>query len=404
MYQINSNGYQPSTPEELKQILIEKNQKNNPDFEDLAQTLQGNLLDQSTVNLMYQELNIQRLFNFPSFSQATELLFLLMGDDRNIRRKGAYPSEVTLRFTAPLGTIIPQDFKISDSTGKVVFKTYEQVLVDTTTGIIDVLAYCKDQNLPSIGIGDLNKIVDNTPNITVTNIDVPTTPTEEESFVSFKRRVQQRFKNPKLGSFGSLIGEVEAVKGVNTRLVGYRLAQISESGTTWNAFEVVAGGGDPIDIAYAIYKAGGINGYRYLSSPSNSETQRTISQDLKIRNQTFPIKFTRPKKLELSIKVSVKFQKIEASNNSIQALTMNKMTEYVNNIPVGVSLNVISLANAFMRGLEEAGGTFLNIAQDQIEFTLKKDGSPFNKNGDGYYVTEFDEYVELTEYIVEINQ
>lgn len=404
MYQINSNGYQPDTPEELREKIIQDNVENNPAFQDLPQTLQGNLIDQGAMFLMYQELNIQRLFNFPAMSQANDLLFFLMGDDRNIRRKGAYQSEVTLRFTATAGTIIPQDFRVQDPTSGITFRTYEESLITSTTGIIDVLAYTKETNIPTIGIGAITKIVDNTPNIQVTNIDSPTQPQDIESIESYKNRVRMRYRNPKFGSFGSLLGEIEAVEGVDTRLVGFRQSEITESGSKWNAFEVVVGGGNPINIAYAIYLAGGINGFRYLSNPSGGESQRTVTQNLRVRNQTIPIKFTRPKKLDLEIKVSVKFQNVEASSASIEALTQAKMDDYINNVPIGVPLNTISLANAFLEGLSKAGGTALNIAQNQITFTLKKNTQAFNPNGDGYYILEFDEYVVLSKYEVEINQ
>lgn len=408
MYLLDGSGYQPSTAEELKNELIADLEKYNADFLNYPQSFQGALLDQATVFLMYLELLISDLFNQFSYSQAQGTLLDLLGDDRGIRRKGVYKSEVTLRFTGTKGYVIPKGLAVTmsndpSSGDKPVFYTYEETLINTTTGVVDVLAYSDATSIPQVAIGELDKIVDNIPSLSVENIDTPTEPREQESESEYRLRVQQRLRNPKAGSIGAVLGEISNIEGVDTRLVGWRKGELSSGGKTYKTFEIVVGGGDPVDIAYAIFRYGGINSFLYQSNPSGGESARTISQDIKVYNQTDTYKFTRPKKLSLAIKVKVPLRDVESDNASIQALTKDSMADYINSVPVGVLINIASLTEAFMTGFKKAKGTALNINGKQIDFEITANSSPLTVDGNGYFPIQFDEYLVLDSYDVEIN-
>lgn len=408
MYLLDGKGYQPSSAEELREELIADLQKYDADFLNYPQSFQGALLDQATVFLMYPELLISDLFNQFSYSQAQGTLLDLLGDDRGIRRKGVYKSEVTLRFTGQKGFVIPKGLAVTTTSSpangdKAVFYVYEEKLIDTTTGVVDVLAYSDMSVIPQINIGDLDKIVDNIPNLAVENIDTPTEPREQESESEYRLRVQQRLRNPKAGSIGAVLSEISNIKGVDTRLVGWRKSEVTSNGKTYKAFEIIVGGGDPVEIAYAIYKYGGINSFLYLSNPSGGESARTVSQDIKVYNQIDTYQFTRPKKLLLDIKVKVPLKNVESDNPSIQALTKDSMADYINSAQVGSLINILSLTEAFMVGFKKAKGTALNINTKQIGFEINANTSPLSADAQGYYPINFDEYLVLDKYTVEIN-
>lgn len=404
MYIIDGKGYQPSTPEDLKDQFIKDLQSGNQDFFTYSQTLQGALLNEATTFLMYPETLTAQLLNSFSYAQANPIMLDLLGADRGIRRKGAYKAEVTLRFTGKAGMVIPQDLEVKGTADdSPVFMVFKETLIESTTGVVDVLAYTDATSFGNINIGDLTKIVDNIPNLTVTNIDTPTAPVEAESYESYRSRVLQRMRNPKVGSIGSLLSEILNIEGVDTRLVGWRKGELSSGGKTYKTYELIVGGGDPVKIAYAIYEYGGINSYLYLSDPSGGEAQRTVSQDITVFNNTDTYKFTRPKKLVLDISVEVALKNVETSNNSLQALTQESMTNYINNIPVGEVINIASLTEAFMEGFRRAGGTALNINAKQLNFTILANSAPLSEDSFGFFAIQFDEYCEIGKYTVSIN-
>lgn len=400
MWQLDNNGYQPSTPEELRELLLAKVKEKIPTFEVLPAELRNNLLDEGATFATYFEDYFQTLFNWYAPSQANEILFSMFAEEQGLRRKGAYKSEVDLKFTGTAGSVIPKDLGVTTQDKKAVFYVSEETIIGTTGEVI-VLAYSNDDNIPTIGIGDLNTLTINL-NLQVTNLTQPAQPIEIESFDLFKSRCQSRWRNPKYGSYEGLISAIKSIDGVIQRTCTYKTMEIQDSGKTYSAINVVVSGGNAEDIAYVIYKYGGLTGKLFLSNPSDSDSNRTISYDLTIFNNTHTYKFTRAKLLNLDIKVSLSLRAITSSSASLIALTKESMQDYINSLEVGTLINKATLTEAFMIGFKRAGGNALNINQEMLTFEVKDGTSPMSFDGKGFLDIKFDEYCILSNYDVEV--
>lgn len=400
MYQLDNKGYQPSTPEEILEEIKAEVQQNIPSFIDFPPELRGNLLYEGVVFEVYLENLLTAMFNFSSPSLANETFFEFWANERGLRRKGAYRSEVDLKFTGAVGSLIPQGLEVTNQAGTITFKVYEETFIGTT-GEVTVLAYSDDTDTSSIGIGDLNKLVLNV-DLQVENTSAPTQPQEEEDFDEFKKACQARWRNPKGMSYEGLLTALSRIEGVDDRTINYALKDIEDSGKTYECINLVVGGGDTLEIAQTIYKYGGLTAKKYLSQPSNSETSRTVGQELIIYGNSHIYKFTRPKLINLGIKVQISFVKIDASSEAIKELTKEAMTNYINSLQVGAPINKTSLLSVFLEGALRAGIKPENI-KDGTDFTANDGGSPLIFN-DGFLPIEFDQYCILAEYDVEINQ
>lgn len=400
MYRLDNKGYQPSTTQEILESLTADVKKEIPDFELLPQELRGNLLVEGSVFEVYLENLLTPMFNFASPSLANQVFFEFFANERGLRRKGAYRSEVDLKFTGQVGELIPKGLEVTNQAGDVIYKVYEEHFIGTT-GEISVLAYSDADPIPQVGIGDLNKLVLALP-LQVTNTSAPTQPQEAESFDTFKGVCQARWRSPKNAGYEGLLSALSRIEGVDNRSIRYALKEVQEGGKTYEAINLVIGGGNPLEIAQVIYKNGGLIAKKYLSEPSGSEAQRTVSQDLIIYGNTHNYKFTRPKQVNLNIKVSVSFVSISASSEAIKSLTKQTMTEYINGLQVGSKINKASLQKAFLEGLALAGGEPTDL-KGELTYDVKDGTSPINFDGQDFLQTDFDWLFTLAGYDVEVN-
>ena len=394
-YLIDNKGYQPDTPEELREKLLAEVTQKIPDFIEIAGELRNNLLDEGTTFLVYAENLITNLFNWYAPSQAPQLLFEMFANEQGLRRKGAYKSEVSLKFTGKVGFVIPKDTQVTNAKKSVIFKTFDEAIIGTTGEII-VSAYCDDENVPSLAVGDLNTLILNL-DLRVTNTSIPTTPIEKESFADFKLRCQNRWKNPKNGTYETLVNSIKGLDGVLQRGCTYKI-------TDDNSINLVVSGGKAVDIAGTIYKYGGITTKAFISQPSGSDTSRTKEQNLIIMNNTHKYQWTEAKRTNLYVKIDIKLKSVTASSLAIQTLTESKMLDYINNLNVGTPINKLSITQNFLNGFQEAGGEANNINQDDLTISVKNNDTQavINFDANGYLNTSFDEYFILAKYEVEV--
>lgn len=400
VYRLDNKGYQPSTTKEILENLTQDVQKEIPDFQLLPQELRGNLLIEGSVFEIYVENLLTAMFNFASPSLANETFFEFFANERGLRRKRAYKSEVDLQFTGDPGSLIPKELEVTNQDASIVYKIAEEHFIGKT-GTINVLAYSDADTIPQVNIGDLNRLVLNLP-LQVTNTSTPTQPQDEEDFEEFKSACQARWRNPKNASFEGLLTALSRIEGVDKRSITYSLKEVQDQAKTYEAINLVIGGGDPLEIAKVIYKNGGLIAKKYLSAPSKNETQRTISQNLIIYGNTHTYQFTRPKQINLNLKVIVSFVKISTSSESVKQMTKETMQEFINHLQVGSKINKASLSSVFLKGIERAGAKPSDLKGD-LQFEAKDGITPINFDSQGFLETDFDWLFVLTGYDVQVN-
>lgn len=399
MSQLDNKGYTPDSPQEILEKLEALIKERIPSFQTFPAELRGNLLQEGAVLLTFFENLVTMYLNYLSPSMANQLFFEFFANERGLRRKGAYKSEVQLQFTGEAGSLISEGTEVSNADGSVVFKTFEEALIGLT-GVVLVTGYSDEDRIPPVSVGDINKTVLNIAGLQVTNLSQPTAPVAEESFADFKLRCQASWRNSKDGSYEGLINRIKSLDGVEQRTVSYRNTTTVSEGITYATLEVVVNGGEAVEIARELYKSG-LTGKIFLSNPSKSETQRTVTQQLFIYGNPHTYKFTRPKLLPLDIAVTAKFIGIQVSNKSVEVRTQEAIEEYLNSLQVGRSINKTTLIALFLKGLQTAGVNPDVLAGSPV-FTITSGGEPVNFNKNEFLELEFDEYVSLNSYKVEV--
>ena len=391
----SNGGYQPNTPEEIRQNLQELFTQKVPNFTSRPADLQSNIIDAFATGLIYVEQQLSILFNAYSPSFAPDFLFELRAAEQGLRRKGAFKSSVDIQFEGSAYSVIPANTGVT-GTDLPTYTILEDVMIPST-GRILVTAYCNDTTIPTIGVGALNTITTNLKGITASNISTPTEPQEQESMDTFRKRVQAIWRNPRGGSYEYLLNQIQAIEGVDSRAV-----RLNVNG---NSVELIVAGGEPADIAFTMMSAGGITPVPFVSNPSQSQTNRTVTQNLILNNQAIPYKFTRPLNIQIGIKVKLPLTNITATNNEVEAVTQMAMEDYINNLKVGTPVNITSLTQVFIKAFEATGGSAININANTISYevtNLTQTGT-INFNSQGFLELQNDWYLTLSQYSVVIN-
>lgn len=394
----SKNGWQPPTPQELREQLQEYLISEVPSFHERPADIVSNLVDGGTAFGMWLVLQLQTFFNGYAPSYGDDFIFELRASEVGLRRKSSYGSSVDVKFTAPPFTTIPEDTPITGE-GLPTYLTLKTIIVGQTGEVITT-AYCDDPIIPDIGIGQLNQLGISLRDVTVENVSTPTKPQDDESFEEFVKRCQLQWASAKGGSVSYLLSALRAIDGVVQRAVKI---QVNTNGS----YEVLIDGGDPLDIAWAMFECGGILPNVFVSNPSLSQTNRTITQNIILNTQSIPLKFTRPLKVDIRIKASLPLKGITLNNFGVTQATQEAMVNFINSTEIGEAVNQIALQNAFMNAFLQSGAEATNIRATSIRFevfNITGGGSTsINFDGEGYLQLQPDWYLNLSKYEVALN-
>lgn len=394
----SSNGWQPPTPQELREKLQNYLKAEVPNFTARPADITSNLIDGGTALGMWFVLQLQSFFNGYAPSYGDDFMFELRASELGLRRKSSYGSSVDVKFTAPAYTTIPVGTPITGN-GLPTYTTLETVIVGTSGSII-TQAYCEDAQIPQIGIGQLNQLGISLQDVTVENTSIPTKPQDDESYADFVTRCQLQWGSARGGSVSYLLAQLRTLEGVVQRAVK---VQVNSNGT----YEVLIDGGDPFKIATIMFEAGGILPNVFVSNPSQSQTTRTVTQDIILNTQSITYKFTRPLQVDIHIKVSLPLKGITLNNTGVTQSTQSAMEAFINSTTIGEAVNQIALQNAFMNAFIESGAEAVNVRANSIKFEvfdITGGGStPINFDGEGYLQLQPDWYLTLSKYEVVLN-
>lgn len=406
---LTQQGFVKRTASEIKEDLINHISQTLPDFTEQDADLTSDILNTSIISILQYEDMLNTLFNgySPDFSNAS--LFKAFAESVGLRQRVAFNAQVTLTFSGKFGDFIPKDTICTDAQGLVEFKTQDNIVLDTT-GTGSVLALSDTLEVWDAGqIATIKSIVGD--GIAVTNKVASLKYIDEETEDELKARVQAKFRSVRQG--GKLYAEsmLKGVEGVDRRLVAFydkTITQTFEQNTYYiKGIEAVVGGGKDEEVAKALYLSF-LETQKLVSNPSNNEAStRSREITLYIYNNPVTIQFTRPKLLQIGLQMNISFTSNISTPIALQNLTQSAVTNYVNNLKVGIPINLYSLIEIVMPILVDSGipsytmreiSFIYKISNDTIDTSYKA----FNDSG---FIPEIldDCYCELSEYGVVIN-
>lgn len=336
---LTSAGWKKKTPQEIKDSLISYLKETNSSFEEFAADLQNNLLDTAVPVILEIQNMLADTVNSYAPGYANDFMWELLASSLNLKYRDEVKGQVTLLFKGNEGVYIPKDTEVGS------FKTSKAVTIGTT-GEVYVTAYSESETEASANsLTTINATIDDS--LTVTNPSASIAYTPKETNEQLKLKAQQKLRNPRIGGIDYALARLKTIDGVNDKLISFNFIQTSMQ----QGIEVIIGGGDDYEIATVLAEAF-LNLERLQSSPSDDEVDRKVVKTINYYGSPLSVEWTRPKKIELNLQLSVSFRSISVFEGKLREILQSKLEDYINNRKVGLPLNKNTLDGILFEVLE----------------------------------------------------
>jgi hypothetical protein len=245
---MTATGVQPQSPASLLAQLIANVAATNPGYTaNLPGTLIEDISSTDVGALALCDAAFVELVNSITPGTANQYILNQLGQQFGIPPGVGYNTNVNVVFSGPAGFVVSQGFLISD--GIYQYQVMDATIIPTSgqTGAV----YCLAQLSGSwaVPINTVNVIISSVPSgitLTCTNPVAGTTGSGAETVQAYQARVVQAGLAQCQGMPTALRTAIQAVNGVQANLVS-----VLQKTGQW---EVLAGGGDPYSVAFAIFQ------------------------------------------------------------------------------------------------------------------------------------------------------
>ncbi|HDL8512323.1 baseplate J/gp47 family protein [Yersinia enterocolitica] len=343
-------GAQPTPPQTLLANLITRVSEKVPGYTanlpaglitDLASTAVGALalIDQARVDLI----------NSVSPYGANIPLLMQLGNIYGAQRGVSTNTSVYVVFSGLPGFAIPKGFTVSDGN--------YQYVVTRDTAIPDSgqtePVYCLATISGSWAVpeGTVTQVITSVPKeqpVTCTNIMAGLPGREEQSWASYRAQVMASGMLGVQGTPDCLRALLKSVSSVQENLISYRQSSLGK-------WVVVVGGGDPYEVAYAIYKS--VPDISVLtndvSNPSGASVEKkTVS--LTVSPDVYQIPYVIP--TSQNVIVIITWNTVSESYVDPAGISMavqQNVADYINAIEVGNPINLLQIQDIFRDSVKQ---------------------------------------------------
>lgn len=343
------SGPVAKTAEELRQQVIDTAIRISPGIttdlpgsliEDMTSTSVGALLvcDQARVDLI----------NSCSPYGANVHLLKQLGGIYGVPQGEGTNTSVYVVFSGPPGFGIPKGFTVGDGTYLYTVRRDTVIPASGQTGPVYCLA--TTEGIWAVPAGTVNQVKTSVPEsyqVTCTNLTAGLPGTDEQSLASYRAQVMQAGMFGVQGTPDCLRASLQQVDGVQENLISYRQASLGK-------WVVVVGGGDPYEVAYAIYKA--IPDFSILTNnvanPSGAEVEKKTIP-ITVYPDVYQMPFVVPSSQNAMLLItwnSASTTYIDPAG--IEKAVQQNIADYVNAIAVGQPINIYQVQDIFLKSIE----------------------------------------------------
>lgn len=366
---VTQSGAQPTPPQILYENLINKVSQKVPGYTanlppalitDLASTATGAVsqIDQAMVDCINSVTPYGS--NIPLLSQLGEIYGVQKGVGTN--------TSVFVVFIGPPGFVVPRGFIVGD--GNYQYAVQNNSIIPESGQSAPVYTLANKSGSWAVPAGTVTQIVTSVPvGITLECINpTPGLPgLESESWEDYRAQVMQAGMLAVQGTPDTFKTRVKNVSGVQARLVSYR--QITPG--KWAA---IVGGGNPYDVALAIYES--VPDISVLTADVNNPSG-FVPHAERISINDFPDTYTVPYIVPDSQGVQIILVWNTSSSNYVDPLSVSvvvvpALVDYIESIYVGHPISIYQMQNIFMNAVSP------NLSTDQIsliDITVAIDGT-----------------------------
>lgn len=355
-------GAIPTPPSSLRSTITSTAQGISPGLT----VLPGGLIDDlsGTATGAAVQLDQARVDAINSVSPLGANAFILtqMGAQFGLPQGLSTNGSVYVVFSGPSGYVIPPGFVVSDGTNQYVIQ--DSGTISTIGTSQQLLAIATNSNSFVIPAGSVTTIVTSVPSgytLTVTNPQAGVTALPAETVAQYRSRILAACGVTVAGTPTYLKTLLNALPGVNSRLVSVRQASM--------AYEVICGGGDPYQVAGAIYSATG-----HISMLTGSTiTSRNITVSIYDAPDTYTVVYVNPPQQVVTVAVTWNTTLANfTASTLVNQYIITAVQGYINSIYVGQPINLMVMTETIQ---EAISGVLSNVNLTTLEFAVTINGT-----------------------------
>lgn len=357
-------GAQPTPPKTLLANLINRVSQKVPGYTanlpaglitDLASTATGAiaLIDQARVDLI----------NSCSPYGANIPLLLQLGNIYGVQQGEGTNTSVYVVFSGLPGFPIPKGFTVSDGNNQ--YSVVRDTVIPTSGQTAPVYCLATSEGSWAVPAGSVTQVITSVPKtqeVTCTNLTAGLPGAGEQSYSSYRSQVMQSGMQTAEGTPTCFRTELEKVDGVQENLISFRQSTLGK----WVA---VVGGGDPFEVAYAIFKA--VPDISVLtndvSNPSGAPVEKKTVQ-ISVYPDTYTLPYVVPSSQNATVLVTWNTASTTYIDpDGIAKAVQQPIADYVNAIAVGQPVNLFEIQDIFMQSVASlVPASMISMIQVQI--------------------------------------
>jgi len=341
---IGADGAIPQDPQTIRDNLVAYMQSILPDYTaDLPKSLIEDVTSTVTFALAQCDQSYIELINSISPTNSNLVILNQQAVAAGISGLGQ-PSRtsVYVTFGGVAGYVIPKGMIVGDSTYQ--YEVQDGGVIGAGGESSPLYCLATQDGSWSVPSGQVTQIATSIPTgytLTVTNPTDGIAGGESETVAQFRSRVLRSWTHGGKGMATFLKELLYQIEGVQQRLVSVK----QQPSGLWS---VICGGGDPYEVANAIFTA--------LFDISNLEgsatTARNVTVNLYDYPDTYQIVFINPpvQTVAMTITWNTTSQFLVA-NSAVQTMATPAVIAYINSIPVGQPINTLTLGDVFKESI-----------------------------------------------------
>jgi hypothetical protein len=373
---LGANGLQPQDPTSLKDQLLANVAATNPGY---TANLPGILIeDVSSTDVAAIVLCDQakvELVNSLTPNGANEFLLGQLGTIYLGEGAPGKPTNtsVLVVFTGTVGYVIPNGMLVSDGTNTYQVQGGGVIAGGGSSSPINAIAV--QSGSFGVAANTVNQIQTSVPSsvsLTVNNPIAGTPAGQTETWSSFRARVLQAGLVACSSSARGIKTLVGLVTGVQPNLISVRLAS--------GGFEVIVGGGDPYQVAYAIFSA--------VDNPAalqgSATTIRNVTVSLIDPPNTYNIIRVNPPQQVVTLTAT--WNTVLTSftgGGAFASLVQPALVAYLNSIPAGQPINILEINQLFQQAIASVLDPTLLT---RLVFSVDINGTPTSPTSGTYAI------------------
>lgn len=388
---ITNQGYQPSTPQELQEQLINYIKINNPNFTLYPADLQSDLINTSIADLFQYERLTEMMLNTIAPSQSNEWLFNEFANFFGLSKNEAINNCVVLQVSnlSP-NAYIPSGLTWSCSSGDFINNSPS---LANEKGVAMVVALNNEltTTIPknqSFSCSDFSSATITNPNNSILQ--------NAESFFDFKTRIQNNFKANTQSSYNLLATELANIGVTNFSVKLNPPTQANNFVYSQTLIFLPSVIDNETNIKELIFGSMGVN-CLLSGATSDNDNSRVRESNIDFFGSLIPIVYVIAKQVTLDIKISIKLNVLlEVWAYFIHQLE-NAITEFFANQKIGDTINIFMLNNIIYQTLNECSINMDRLEALSFNFMVNGEQVSINSANQELECVAFDTQLELGE-------